>query len=59
MKNEDIKDWLLREVMKIRAITDLFYVIDPHDIDRNTLAGVGCIIIETVEGIYENIKELL
>ena len=53
----DIKDLVLREVMKIRAVTEILCVTDPHEIDRNTLAGLGCIIRETADRIYKIIDE--
>ena len=53
----DIKDLVLREVMKIRAVTEILCVTDPHEIDRNTLAGLGEIIRETADRIYKIIDE--
>lgn len=53
----DIKDLVLNEIMKIRAVTDILCVTDPHDIDRNTLAGLATIINETADKIYQIIDE--
>jgi len=53
----DIKDRVLSEIMKIRAVTEILCVTDPHDIDRNTLAGLASIINDTAETIYKIIDE--
>ena len=54
---DDIKDKVLLEIMKIRAVTDILIVTDPHDIDRDTLAGLGVIMKETADKIYKIIDE--
>ena len=58
-KEEDLSSWIEGEVMKIYAIADVLSVIIPCDIERNTLAALGCIVAETAEGIYESVRELL
>lgn len=55
---DDIKDIVLFEVMKIRAVTEILCVTDPHDIDRNTLAGLASIINETADKIYRIIERV-
>ena len=56
--NEDIRDELFNQLMKIRAITDVFFVIDPSGIEKNTLAGLGSVIAETAERMYESVINL-
>jgi hypothetical protein len=56
---DDIKDKVLLEIMKIRAVTEILCVTDPHDIDRNTLAGLASIISETADKIIKIIDEAI
>lgn len=57
MEQQDIMDYVEYEARKIYAICDILFTIEPSGLERNTLAGLGVILKETITNILKRLKE--